>query len=236
MYVDQNKFLKTFVILIIYATTLGCLFADYPFRIVALSKNKAVIVDGVANQRILNVGDSTKSGLKLVSANSSIAIFKDPNGKLVSLGINDEIIVLPKKANTLDDDSEIIELTKNNEYLTTVNINGKDVSAVIDTGANFVALNSNMANQLGIPYTNNSTKINASTASDRSVDGYQITLNKIKLGKIELSNIEAIVLEGNNPEVVLIGMSFLKNLELKHLGNRLEIKKTKLTPVNATKN
>ena len=85
-----------------------------------------------------------------------------------------------------------------------------------------VTISGNIAHSLGIDYKNNGIKANVLTASERT-NGYTITLNSVQLGSIKLLNIAAIVLDGEQPEMILIGMSFLKKLDLQYTGNKLEL-------------
>ena len=258
MYVNPNKFFTIFISFIVLTIPNICVAVNSPiqFKVVALSKHKIVIANlDDAKRKVLNIGDITDSGLTLVSATSSAATFKDNNNQLISMGINNEISTTYSNSSSDSDTSnngdtsssnsnksnnavETIKLNKQNQYITTITINSKDVMAIIDTGANFVTLNSHIADQLGLSYKYG-TKINVSTASDNT-NGYRVTLKSLKLGSIDLASIDAIIIEGNNPEMTLVGMSFLKNLDLQYSGDRLEIKKhvekssTAETPQNKT--
>jgi aspartyl protease family protein len=228
----------------IFTITSICSATNQLISVVALSKHKVVIIDENSERKVLSIGDTTSSGLTLISANASTAIFKNSTGNLISISLNNEIssTYSNTKNNSKSSDNkssdnknnneiETIKLNKRNQYVATITINNKDASAIIDTGANFVTLNSHIAEQLGLSYKN-SAKINVNTASDNTA-GYKITLPNLKLGNINLSNIEAIVIDGNNPETILIGMSFLKNLDLQYSGDQLEIKKHVEKPNNS---
>lgn len=223
MYVDQNKI---FIIVLSFIISTICWASGSQIKIVALSKNKIVIVDKSANRKILKVGDTTSNGLTLVSSTSTVAVFKDENGKLISMGINNDISS-SYAYNKVEPDPNIekININKDNQYLTTIKINNQDASAILDTGANFVTLNSTIAKKLNLSYKNDVNKINVATASSNKTEGYKIVIPSIKLGNIELNNIESIVIEGEHPPMVLIGMSFLKTLDLQYLGDHMEIKK-----------
>jgi len=58
------------------------------------------------------------------------------------------------------------------------------------------------------------------TASS-AVDGYQVTLARVKVGDIELSNVQALVLEGRFPLEVLLGMSWLSRVRMDEQDNLL---------------
>ena len=177
--------------------------------------------------KVLNIGESTSVGFKLVSANSSGAVFQDLNGNLVKIGMNNEITTTFSRSsnNSSSPGLEAISLNEHNQYIANIVINNSQpaIPAIIDTGANFVTISGEIAASLGINYKNDAKKIQVTTASDNT-SGYSVVLNTLQLGSINLPNIDAIVLEGHDPAITLIGMSFLKQLDLQYSGNKLEIK------------
>jgi hypothetical protein len=60
MYVDQNKI---FIIVLSFIISTICWASGSQIKIVALSKNKIVIIDKSANRKILKVGDTASNGL-----------------------------------------------------------------------------------------------------------------------------------------------------------------------------
>lgn len=147
-------------------------------------------------------------------------MFEDSEGNIIKSGISNNI------SNKFNLEANITEsiILNNNQYLTTVTINKKtNIPAIIDTGATTVLLSNVLANELGINYKQGN-KTNLRTASTKNVYGYLINLDYIQLGKIKLMNIEAIVMDEGEPlEQILLGMSFLKYLELNYSDNRLEL-------------
>jgi len=92
-------------------------------------------------------------------------------------------------------------------------VNGTGLRYVVDTGATAVALNSADAKRANIDYLKGEKSV-ASTANGKVV-AYRVTLNTLKIGSITLNNVDAAVIEGNFPEVVLLGMTALNRLEMK---------------------
>ena len=52
---------------------------------------------------------------------------------------------------------------------------------------------------------------------------YALKLDTVKIGDIVLRNVEAGVIDGPQPEVPLLGMSFLSALDMKREGNKMEL-------------
>lgn len=211
------------MILIIFFLAANLSYADdIPINIVGLFKNKVVIMDDTSKHKILAIGEATGNGFKLIAANSSGAVFQDLQGNFMTVKMNNEI------STTFNNNSttvETISLNEHNQYITDIIINDNNtkIPAIVDTGANLVTLNGEIATALGLEYKKDTAKIDVATASENT-NGYKIIINNLKLGSINLSNIDAIVLEGKEPDMVLIGMSFLKQLDLQYSGNKLTIK------------
>ena len=168
----------------------------------------------------MKVGETTPSGYTLISADSSGAVFKGANGNIIKANLSNRISTDFNQAKVI---SELIQLNDNHQYAVQVVINDNQAtSGIIDTGANLVTISGSTAKYLGLNYELEENKVGVSTASE-DTHGYKITLNTIAIGEIKLFNIPAIVIEGDEPEIILIGMSFLKDLELEYADSQLNI-------------
>ncbi len=54
---------------------------------------------------------------------------------------------------------------------------------------------------------------------------YIVNLKRVRVGNIELRNIEGVVHEGSFPAITLLGMSFLGKLDMKREGRIMELEK-----------
>jgi len=50
---------------------------------------------------------------------------------------------------------------------------------------------------------------------------YKVKLKTVKVGEIQLCNVDAVVVDGGSPEQVLLGMSFLGRVEMRNEGKML---------------
>ena len=91
-------------------------------------------------------------------------------------------------------------------YFTRGFVNSRRVQFLVDTGATSVAMNSSDAQRLGISYQRG-RKVPVSTASD-VVQAFEVTLDTLKLGQIELQRVRALVIEGEQPSEILLGEDF----------------------------
>ena len=117
---------------------------------------------------------------------------------------------------------ETIFINSGGMYLTYGNINGRSVRFLVDTGASAIAMNSQQAKQLGILYDKIGKPANVSTASGFE-KAYRIHLKSVTVGSITEKNVEALVIDGDHPGPILLGMTFLGRLNVEHAGNALTL-------------
>ena len=91
-------------------------------------------------------------------------------------------------------------------------LNGRTVPAMIDTGATVVALNRTTARRIGLNVAESAFMNHAQTANGR-VRAAPVTIDRLALGRIELRDVEAVVLDDRALSETLIGMSFLSRLK-----------------------
>lgn len=98
-------------------------------------------------------------------------------------------------------------------------IDGRPVTFLVDTGANTVAMNSATANRIGIDYRRGKRAV-AKTASGYT-ETFVVSLEKVEVGGLELRQVTASVIEGPQPDVPLLGMSFLGSFNMQREGNQM---------------
>lgn len=111
----------------------------------------------------------------------------------------------------------VLRQNRSGHYVASGRINGKTVTFLLDTGATYVAVSDELATDLGL---RKGAYITSQTANG-SVTARQTMLSEVSLGEIRLHNIRATILPGLPDDEVLLGMSFLKQLELAQRGKRL---------------
>lgn len=188
--------------------------------VVGLFKDKAILsIDG--KQRRLAVGQTSQEGVKLLSANSKEAVLEIAGERrLYALGSPARMQQFAAPEVTT------VRLRRNPQgmYSSTGSINGVAVNFLVDTGASLIAMNAIQAKRLSLDYQHRGRPIAVSTASGMA-QGYQIELKRVKLGDIELRDIDAVVLAGESPPEILLGMSFLGKLDIQHNGQGMQLTK-----------
>jgi len=188
-------------------------------RVVGLFKDRAVvIIEG--KQRVLRVGQSSPEGVKLIAADSESALLEYEGEEFRGM-LDGRVSTRSKPPAT-----EEVQIWRNSQgmYATTGSINGLPVSLLVDTGATQVAMNAAQARRLGIDYRVIGRPAAITTAS-RLEPAWAVTLDSVKVGDIELSNVEGVVLEGAQPQTVLLGMSYLGRLDIRNDGHLLTLQR-----------
>jgi len=186
--------------------------------------NKALLAIDGAPPRSMSVGQSY-NGIKLlaVEANSAkveidgrlhtLRIGKNAGGK-----VSDVTVALSRGATVT-----LIAEGYGKPFITHGLVNGKTARFIVDTGAENIVMDLGHAKSLGLDlsgartsrYAHNNEKI------------WYVKLDTVTVGDITLHNIDAIVQEqGENRPFILLGMAFLKHVEMQVRGDTLVLKKT----------
>ncbi|CZT33681.1 TIGR02281 family clan AA aspartic protease [Rhizobium sp. 9140] len=96
-------------------------------------------------------------------------------------------------------------------FSTDLEVNGRSIRGLIDTGASVVALNESTARRIGLSLATLDYSIPVSTANGVA-KAASVTLKRIKVGSIAVDNVQAMVLPDAALSETLVGMSFLNRL------------------------
>ena len=119
----------------------------------------------------------------------------------------------------LDGDIREVSLQRNRHghYVTSGHINGGEVVFMLDTGATGVAVPEHIAGELGLQ---KGAPIELYTANGRAI-GYLSSLDRVGIDAIELENVRAVINPNDDSDVILLGMTFLKEIEFTQRGDEL---------------
>lgn len=174
-----------------------------------LGEKAVLIIDG--RQHVLQPGEAAQ-GIKLIAINvEGVTLEIDGQQDYYPLGGDRLGTSFSASAKA----SERVYKDRSGMFRTIGSINGQLVNFLVDTGASIIAMNSEEAYRLGIQYLLDGQRITVSTASGE-VEAYNVRLKSVAVGRIKLTNVEAVVIEGAHPPEVLLGMSFLGRLNIKN--------------------
>lgn len=115
----------------------------------------------------------------------------------------------------------VVELQQNRAgmYVANGQINGQQVTFMLDTGATQVAIPQAIAEQLNL---RRGTPMMVRTANG-TARAYATTINELRLGDIHLQNVSGTIVPGYESEQILLGMSALSTLEFNQQNRVLTI-------------
>jgi aspartyl protease family protein len=113
----------------------------------------------------------------------------------------------------------ILERNKYGHYIATGMINGHSVEFLLDTGATLVAIPEHIADRINLK---KGQRFQSQTANGNSLS-YSTKVDSLSLGGIVMTNVPASISSGMKFDEILLGMSFLKHLQLTQQGKTLKI-------------
>ncbi|MBF8268909.1 MAG: aspartyl protease [Gammaproteobacteria bacterium] len=186
--------------------------------IVGLFRDRAIVkLDGI--QRVLTPGKPSPEGVILISANSKEAVL-EINGNRNTYRLGDHIssqFVAPATQKSV-----MIAPDGQGMYLVNGSINDFQVTFVVDTGATLIVMNKHQAKRFGLNYKLEGEPSISSTASGLDKI-YIVKLDKVTVGDIVLNNIQGAVHDGDYPEMILLGNSFLSRITMQREGQLLKL-------------
>lgn len=110
------------------------------------------------------------------------------------------------------DNSAEVRLIQNRQghYLANGYINDEPVTFLLDTGATLISIPAHIARRLKLA----SGPAIPSTTANGTITVYQTRLKSVRIGAIELKHIRASINPAMKHDEVLLGMSFMKHLEM----------------------
>lgn len=114
----------------------------------------------------------------------------------------------------------VLEQNRAGHYVASGTINGSPVTFLLDTGATSVSVPARVADRLGLE---RGVPLRANTANG-VITTYATRLDRVRLGDIELANVRADINPHMRSGEVLLGMSFLRQLEFTQRDRELTIR------------
>ena len=177
----------------------------------SLAAGRADVIINGSTVRQLREGQTSPEGVTLVRSDGRSASFQY-DGKVYTFGIGQT-----------NSPGAVIQADARGHFVATIYLNGTPVRALVDTGASDIAISVREAQRLGFNYLQGPRSV-ASTANG-PVTTYKILFSSVQVGEIVLNNVPGSVLDGNGLRDVLLGMSFLRQVEMQHSGTTLTLVK-----------
>jgi len=127
-------------------------------------------------------------------------------------------VSLPASQNIAGRTEVVLQADRKGHFVAPGRINGQSVRFLVDTGATLVSVPASLAGELGLERT---VPVGLETAAG-PVSGWMTRADQVQLGDIVRHDV-AVAISPANSDTVLLGMSFLRHLDLDQKGGRLRM-------------
>jgi len=203
------------VLFVLLGCTLSVQAADVSLIGVIGDKAAVIAVNG-GEPKTIKAGQ-TWNGIKVLSVGKTQATV-EVEGKQRVLSLGQHYRGAPA-ADTRQ--SVTLAADARGHFFTDATVNDQPMRFVVDTGASVVVLSGADASRLGLDYRKG--KRAAMQTANGATTGYFVRLDRIRVGGIELSGVDAVVLEEGLGNFALLGMSFLNRVEMRRDGEKMEL-------------
>lgn len=179
-------------------------------------RGAVIVIDG-SNPQSIKIGQKV-GGVTLVSVDKAGAVVDD-GGRRRAIPLGQHV------SNSAGGQGKpqqvILTADSRGHFITQSTVNGAPLVVLVDTGASTIAIPGNEARRLGIDFAKGQKGL-AQTANGPA-PVYRVKLDSVKIGEIELLNVDAVVLDGGGLNQTLLGMSFLNRVEMRREGDQMTL-------------
>ena len=182
-------------------------------------KAAVLVIDG-AEPRTVRVGQKLNGVAVIAVTRQGATLEFDGKRRVLALGqhVRGETSLAPGGAASVT-----LAADARGHFVTEAQVNGAPIRFLVDTGATLISLPYAEARRLGID-TSKAPRGTAMTANGEMLV-YRVKLDTVRVGGVELHNVDALVHQGPGLEIALLGMSFLNRVEMLREGERLTLTK-----------
>jgi aspartyl protease family protein len=206
---------RHFIVLFVLLACGAARAADLALIGVIGSGTAVFAVDG-GEPRTIKVGQ-TRSGITLLAIEGERATIEfEGKKRVLALGQH------YRGAGTAVSAGQSVTLAADSRghFVSEGSINGHTMRFLVDTGATTIALPAADAIRLGINYRQGAVVRTRTAGGEASA--FRVTLASVRLGDIEVTNVEGIVIE-DGLDIALLGMSFLNRLDMRQEGRTMTL-------------
>lgn len=179
--------------------------------------DKALLVVNGSPPKSVAVGQ-THQGVKVMAVETGQAVV-EIGGSRQTLRLGEgPVHAAPGTTESGDRRRIVLHASSNGHFRTQGQINGKTVNFIVDTGASVVSMSVTDADAIGLPYKSGQT-VQVNTANGVTV-GWRIRLATVRLGSLDIYDVEALVTPAPMP-YVLLGNSYLTRFQMSRTNDQL---------------
>lgn len=177
-----------------------------------------LVIDGTP--RSVAVGQ-TVQGVKLLAVGNGDARV-EIGGRPVLLRIGAAPVRVGAAAGGAGASEIVLSAGPGGHFTSLGSINGRSVQFMVDTGATLVSMSQADAERIGLDLR--SAQRGLTTTANGVVPVHRVVLDSVRVGDVEIFNVEAAVVPAQLP-YVLLGNSFLTRFQMKRENDRLTLSK-----------
>ena len=182
--------------------------------------SRAILVVGGGAPRTVAVGE-TVQGVKLLALQADQAVV-EAGGKRATLRMDTPLSIGGSGGGGSGGSRIVLNADSRGHFMTAGAINGRSVSFMLDTGATTVAMSAADATRIGLDFQNG-TPVQMNTANGVAL-GYRLRLASVRVGDVEVYEVDAIVSQLPMP-YVLLGNSFISRFSMRRDAEQLVLDK-----------
>ncbi len=208
---------------VVALAALACLSAAAQADSVSLAGmmgSKALLIVNGGAPKTVAPGE-THQGVKVLSTTADQAVIEQ-GGKRATLRVGDAPVSTGGSTTISRGTRIVLTAGSGGHFVTAGQINGKAVQFMVDTGATSIAMGMQDAERAGINYKTGQV-IGISTANGNT-QGYRIKLNSVRIGDVEVFDVDAVVTPQAMP-FMLLGNSFLTRFQMTRESDQMTLVK-----------
>ncbi|MGV3572866.1 MAG: retropepsin-like aspartic protease family protein [Ramlibacter sp.] len=178
--------------------------------------NRALLIVNGSAPRSVAPGE-THMGVKVLTTLGDQAVV-EIEGRRHTLRVGDAPATVGGPVTSSRGTRIVLPVSSNGHFISAGSINGKPVNFLVDTGASTVSMGAMEAQRLGIDFRKGQQ--GQSSTANGVVPNWRIKLASVRIGDVEIYEVDASVLPGSMP-YVLLGNSFLSRFDLKRNNDQL---------------
>lgn len=204
------------------------------FTIVAMGAAQAqtVVLSGILGDKALLVVDGgpprslaagqSHQGVKVIGIQAGQAMV-EIGGARQTLRLGEGPVSAPSAQSETGGQRRIVlHAGSNGHFRSPGQINGRTVNFIVDTGASVVSLSVTDADAIGLSYKSGQA-VQVSTANGVTA-GWLVMLSSVRLGSVEVYNVEALVTPAPMP-YVLLGNSYLTRFQMTRTNDQMVLER-----------
>lgn len=182
--------------------------------------SRAILIVNGNPPKTVAIGESYQ-GVKLISLQAEQAVV-ELEGKRVNLRMDTPVSIGGGGGTGGGGNRVVLSADSRGHFMTQGSINGRPVTFMLDTGATAVALSADDAQRIGLDYSKGQ-RVMMNTANGATT-GYRLRLQSVRVGDVEVYDIDAIISPQAMP-FVLLGNSFINRFSMRRDADQMVLEK-----------